>query len=152
MQLGQQLSVRQGQSLVMTPQLRQAIKLLQLSNQELSQYVDEIMQSNPFLENKNNGEINNSSLKENINSETLINDSTKVENSLEKEKSKYDESVWEESYKSETKSNIKSSQYDDISSIEERIAAPKKTLRNFLLEQISIDIKKSSEKNIALSL
>ena len=85
MQLGQQLSVRQGQSLVMTPQLRQAIKLLQLSNQELSQYVDEIMQSNPFLENKNNGEINNSSLKENINSETLINDSTKVENSLEKD-------------------------------------------------------------------
>ncbi len=152
MQLGQQLSVRQGQSLVMTPQLRQAIKLLQLSNQERSQYVDEIMQSNPFLENKNNGEINNSSLKENINSDNLINDSTKAENSLKKEKSKDDESVWEESYKTETKSNIKSSQYDDISSIEERIAAPKKTLRNFLLEQISIDIKKSSEKNIALSL
>ena len=34
------LDMRQGQSLVMTPQLQQAIKLLQLSNQELAEFVE----------------------------------------------------------------------------------------------------------------
>ena len=38
--LGQRLEIRQGQSLVMTPQLQQAIKLLQLSNMELTEYCE----------------------------------------------------------------------------------------------------------------
>ena len=38
MALTQRLEIRQGQSLVMTPQLQQAIKLLQLSNFELAEY------------------------------------------------------------------------------------------------------------------
>ena len=37
--LMQKLEMRQGQSLVMTPQLQQAIKLLQLSNIELAEFV-----------------------------------------------------------------------------------------------------------------
>lgn len=44
------LDMRQGQSLVMTPQLQQAIKLLQLSNIELSEYVDQELEQNPLLE------------------------------------------------------------------------------------------------------
>ena len=40
MALGQRLEIRQGQSLVMTPQLQQAIKLLQLSNIELAEYCE----------------------------------------------------------------------------------------------------------------
>jgi RNA polymerase sigma-54 factor len=44
------LEFRQSQQLVMTPQLQQAIKLLQLSNLELSQYVEEQLEQNPFLE------------------------------------------------------------------------------------------------------
>lgn len=42
--------LRQGQSLVMTPQLLQAIKLLQLSNVELSAFVEEELERNPLLE------------------------------------------------------------------------------------------------------
>ena len=38
--VGQRLEMRQGQSLVMTPQLQQAIKLLQLSNVELAEYCE----------------------------------------------------------------------------------------------------------------
>ena len=41
MALGPRLELRQGQSLVMTPQLQQAIKLLQLSNLELTDYVEQ---------------------------------------------------------------------------------------------------------------
>jgi len=46
----QNLDMRQGQSLVMTPQLQQAIKLLQLSNQELAEFVDAEIERNPLLE------------------------------------------------------------------------------------------------------
>lgn len=42
--------MRQGQSLVMTPQLLQAIKLLQLSNLELSAFVEQELERNPLLE------------------------------------------------------------------------------------------------------
>ena len=50
MALTQRLEFRQGQSLVMTPQLLQAIKLLQLSNLELSAFVEEELERNPLLE------------------------------------------------------------------------------------------------------
>ncbi|MEZ5953454.1 MAG: RNA polymerase factor sigma-54 [Hyphomonas sp.] len=45
----QSLDMRQGQSLVMTPQLQQAIKLLQLSNQELAEFVEAEIERNPLL-------------------------------------------------------------------------------------------------------
>jgi RNA polymerase sigma-54 factor len=44
------LDLRQSQSLVMTPQLQQAIKLLQLSNIELLAYVEDELLRNPMLE------------------------------------------------------------------------------------------------------
>jgi len=48
--VGQRLEVRQGQSLVMTPQLQQAIKLLQLSNIELAEYCEQELERNPLLD------------------------------------------------------------------------------------------------------
>ena len=50
----QRLDMRQGQSLVMTPQLQQAIKLLQLSNIELAEFVAEEIEKNPLLERGEN--------------------------------------------------------------------------------------------------
>jgi RNA polymerase sigma-54 factor len=50
MAIGPRLEFRQTQSLVMTPQLRQAIKLLQCSNLEVSAYVEEELSRNPLLE------------------------------------------------------------------------------------------------------
>ena len=47
--LGQRLEVRQGQGLVITPQLQQAIKLLQLSNLELDAFVEAELERNPLL-------------------------------------------------------------------------------------------------------
>jgi RNA polymerase sigma-54 factor len=44
------LEMRQGQALVMTPQLQQAIKLLQLSNIELQEFVEGELERNPLLE------------------------------------------------------------------------------------------------------
>ncbi len=50
MALAPKLQARQGAQLAMTPQLQQAIKLLQLSNIELSAFVEEQLEKNPLLE------------------------------------------------------------------------------------------------------
>jgi RNA polymerase sigma-54 factor len=50
MALSTRLEFRQSQALVMTPQLMQAIKLLQLSNLDLLAYVEEELEKNPLLE------------------------------------------------------------------------------------------------------
>lgn len=55
MGLSTRLVMRQGQSLVMTPQLLQAIKLLQLSNLELSAFVEQELERNPLLERADEG-------------------------------------------------------------------------------------------------
>ncbi|MEJ0011484.1 MAG: RNA polymerase factor sigma-54 [Bauldia sp.] len=56
MALSHKLELRQSQSLVMTPQLMQAIKLLQLSNLDLIAYVDAELERNPLLERAENEE------------------------------------------------------------------------------------------------
>jgi len=50
MALTQRLQIRQSQALVMTPQLMQAIKLLQLSNLDLVAYVEAELERNPLLD------------------------------------------------------------------------------------------------------
>ncbi|MTJ84192.1 MAG: RNA polymerase factor sigma-54 [Telmatospirillum sp.] len=50
MALTPRLDLRQTQSLVMTPQLQQAIKLLQLSNIELTSFIEQELERNPLLE------------------------------------------------------------------------------------------------------
>lgn len=50
MAIHQRLDMRQSQSLVMTPQLQQAIKLLQLSNIELAEFVETEIERNPLLQ------------------------------------------------------------------------------------------------------
>ena len=60
MALVPRLDLRQVQSLVMTPQLQQAIKLLQLSNLELSEYVERELEQNPLLEREDSDGHNDS--------------------------------------------------------------------------------------------
>ncbi len=50
MTINQRLDLKQSQTLTMTPQLQQAIKLLQMSNLELSEFVEAELEKNPLLE------------------------------------------------------------------------------------------------------
>ncbi|HHW43597.1 RNA polymerase factor sigma-54 [Desulfofundulus thermobenzoicus] len=50
MRLGYGLNVEQQQKLIMTPELRQAITILQLSSLELSMYIEQQLEENPLLE------------------------------------------------------------------------------------------------------
>ncbi|NLM04319.1 MAG: RNA polymerase factor sigma-54 [Clostridiales bacterium] len=65
MRLDYNLQLEQSQKLIMTPELQQAIKILQLSSIELEQYIQEKIESNPILEISN------------INSDKEINESKK---------------------------------------------------------------------------
>ena len=50
MAVGPRLELRQTQSLVMTPQLQQAIRMLQMSTLELNTYIEQQIEQNPLLE------------------------------------------------------------------------------------------------------
>ncbi|TCM17109.1 RNA polymerase RpoN-/SigL-like sigma 54 subunit [Novosphingobium sp. PhB165] len=56
MALGPRLDLRQSQSLVMTPQLQQAIKLLALSNLEIESFIGDALEANPLLDIGSTGE------------------------------------------------------------------------------------------------
>ncbi len=57
MSLAPRLDIRQSQSLVMTPQLQQAIKLLALSNLEIEGFIAEEVEKNPLLEAAQTDEV-----------------------------------------------------------------------------------------------
>ncbi|MFO6376414.1 RNA polymerase factor sigma-54, partial [Pseudomonas aeruginosa] len=50
------LVLKMGQQLTMTPQLQQAIRLLQLSTLDLQQEIQEALESNPMLERQEDGD------------------------------------------------------------------------------------------------
>ena len=55
MKLGYDLTIEQAQKLVMTPELIQAIQILQFNTQELDAYVEEQLLVNPVLEHSTAG-------------------------------------------------------------------------------------------------
>ncbi|MEW8973397.1 MAG: RNA polymerase factor sigma-54 [Tissierellaceae bacterium] len=56
MKLGYNLTLEQTQKLIMTPELRQAIQLLQFNSLELNEYIKKEMEENPMLEMENPSE------------------------------------------------------------------------------------------------
>lgn len=66
MALTPRLNLRQAQSLVMTPQLLQSIRLLQLTNMELERFLDEEIERNPLLERDERGAADGETLPEGL--------------------------------------------------------------------------------------
>ncbi|MCK5720862.1 MAG: RNA polymerase factor sigma-54, partial [Thiomargarita sp.] len=67
----QSLQIRLGQQITMTPQLQQAIRLLQLSNLELQTEIQQLLDSNIMLEvDETESDTESSNDDEDINSET----------------------------------------------------------------------------------
>ena len=67
MKLGYELTIEQSQKLVMTPELIQAIQLLQFNIQELDSYVQEQILANPVLERAEKTDSDNSETAESDN-------------------------------------------------------------------------------------
>lgn len=135
------LDLRQSQSLVMTPQLQQAIKLLQLSNIELAEFVEEELERNPLLE-KAPPESDTQSAAEEANKPSENEAKTKEpEPAQEKDRI-------EESYQSPDDFDAGSSmadmgsggnsKFEDIENSFENRLSSKKTLRTHLNEQLFV--------------
>ncbi len=146
MQITQNLKLKQSQSLVMTPQLQQAIKLLQLNNLELTDLVNKELEENPFLENQTSEE-NSEELNENTND---LNDSFETGESLKDEPKNDDyENRWDldSTYNSYNKSSNNDS--IDPGSVVEQTLSEKLSLKSILRSQADLEFSDTKEKNIA---
>ena len=159
MQLIPSLGQRQRQSLVMTPQLQQAIKLLQMTNLDIKNYLENQVLENPFLEVQSEETIfqtlpsseksPNSDMQvdvQPVDSETgvLSNDPT--------ENIDFDNRYSSSSLdlgNSLPKNHVADSNWDDIMS---NVAEQPDNLNTHILRQIDINIKNTREKFIACML
>ena len=167
MSISQRQEIKQTQSLVMTPQLQQAIKLLQLTNLEINEFVGQEIERNPLLEladpskpERGDGKLeefgsdNNS---ETFDTATLANKDNLPDTNDEPLDINYNEYLEENStnvsdfnYDQSSTWNIssnKTSNYDFNESLEQTIEN-KVSLTDHLLEQLNADIPDPAERLI----
>ena len=155
MKINQQLKIKQNQSIIMTPQLQQAIKLLQLSNIELSEYVENAKLENPFI--KDDLKTQKSVVKEHKTNDVVENskhnnDPLKSTSNIEMNNT-FDTHISEncyESKKSINKNNFESKN-SSLTDIIENTEANKISLKEFLINQIRLSFDKS-DQSLAISL
>lgn len=126
----QRLGLRQGQTMVMTPQLQQAIKILQLPAIELSTYIEEILEKNPFLMEE-----------EDISSQQQL-QQPKIKKIEGNASSGYVGQGTGIPYNSKYRTNV-------LDPVAAYAVAPKETLQEHILRQIHIDIKDTAKQKIA---
>lgn len=155
----QSLDLRFGQHLTITPQLQQAIRLLQLSSAELQQEIQEVLESNPLLEERELGESEikgengegASELPENGTDSSSSEDLTPTD--LTMERGTLDDasgdSDWAELFDSPKATGTRSD--DDLPDIDARNSPPQ-TLRDHLLWQMQMTPFSEDDKPIALAL
>ena len=158
MKLGQQLKIKQNQSLIMTPQLQQAIKLLQLTNIELADFIDKAQLENPFLKedcksiNKKTLDKVNPDVCDNMNSSL---DPLKKESSLDLENT-FDTHISSNSKKENQKlynnEIVKSGTNTSAGEVIEKTLKYKVSLREFLINQININFNDNDYKSVAIGM
>jgi len=130
----QKLDLRQSQNLVMTPQLQQAIKLLQLNNMELNEVIEEELEKNPLLEKAENPAEDESLEKQETNEKDNIEETFEAANNTEPEQTT-DFDAGSSMADLGTGGNSKFEDYEN--SLENRMEATK-TLRDHLTEQLQM--------------
>ena len=158
MKLGQQLKIRQNQSLIMTPQLQQAIKLLQLTNIELAEFIDKAQLENPFLKENSQSIINKNVEKENIDvSDNMTNslDPLKKENKIDLDNT-FDTHISSNSYtenkKLYEKEVIKSGNNISAGEVIEKTLKYKISLREYIINQINLTFGSNDNKSVAIAM
>ncbi len=166
MVLAPRLDLRQAQTLVMTPQLQQAIKLLQLSNLELTAYVEQELERNPLLE-REDGEADariSDAESQNASPERERTEEPLVDTAPGTEESKLDIDVdnqfnndsasdgdgegWQGSWEGR---GGRSDFLDDESDLAQTVAS-QKSLRDHLIDQLNLDVQSPGERMIGLHL
>lgn len=139
MKMGFELNLSQTQKLIMTPELRQAIQILQFNNVELMEFIYKQLEVNPFLESVDNR-----------NQESVSGDDRDNDNNYEKNDSN-DEIDWKEitekyddlSYKAYEK-NVDADEKQSF----ESYTSKKMSLKDHLMVQLGVSVKTNKEKRI----
>ena len=160
MKLGQQLKIKQNQSLIMTPQLQQAIKLLQLTNLELAEFVEKAQLENPFIQEQKEHLVTKKINKKNENPDVYQN----MENTTDpfKKDSQVDLQNTFDSHLSSNNNLENKKLYDrellrsgnNISAGEviEKTLENKISLKESLVNQINIEFSEKDNKSIAIAM
>ena len=156
MQISQNLKLKQSQSLVMTPQLQQAIKLLQMTNLELCQYLENQQAENPFLEiDTNTQESRNDDYQTQDETSNLSDDMQSGKSISEDPSSNQDyenryETELNERPKLDSPSPIsKNTSTEDFDDYISNLASRPETLKEHVRKQISLELKESKDLLIA---
>ncbi|MBI3545527.1 MAG: RNA polymerase factor sigma-54 [Gammaproteobacteria bacterium] len=157
----QSLDLKLGQHLTITPQLQQAIRLLQLSSIELQQEIQEALESNPLLEeNEKEDEVADVKVDgDNSANEISASSDTESESFEENDMSATDveandeaNSDWTENFESMTApTGSRNNSDDDFPDIDARNSLPL-TLRDHLLWQMQMTPFSDNDKQIAMAL
>ena len=137
MKMGFELNLSQTQKLIMTPELRQAIQILQFNNVELMEYVDKQLEVNPFLESMDNK-----------NSESVSDDELSNDSSYEQDEFN-DEIDWKEI--TEKYDDLSYKYYEKNSDSDEKqsfesYTSKKMSLKDHLMVQLGVSVKTNKEK------
>ena len=161
MTINQRLDLRQGQTLTMTPQLQQAIKLLQLSNLELAEYIEAELEKNPLLERDDGPAPEQKEGGETAESESeggeQVDRAESAENEpAERELDSGEGAGGEEGgfdYSTPSMAGVGAGgnlKFDDPDyNFENTLAADGKNLRDHLMDQINLDFPDNKERAIA---
>jgi RNA polymerase sigma-54 factor len=140
----QALQLKLGQQLTLTPQLQQAIKLLQLSTLDLQQTITETLESNPLLDEEDTlvDQVDNA-LKESVDfSETVSEDIPGTELQVD--------AAWEDVMPSAAPSTSNQPMGDSDMNFAERDSLPE-TLQSHLLWQLNLTRFSAADHTIALA-
>ena len=155
MKINQQLKIKQNQSIVMTPQLQQAIKLLQLTNIELAEYVENAKLENPFIKedlNIKNVDTNDKKTTDVFENTKQNEDPFKVNCDLEMNNS-FDTHISQSTFEKNknTITNNFEKKNNSLSEVIENTVSNKISLKEYLTNQIKLSFEKK-DQSVAISL
>ncbi|MGB1311444.1 MAG: RNA polymerase factor sigma-54, partial [Leucothrix sp.] len=141
--LKQGIQLKLGQSLSMTPQLQQAIKMLQLSSIELEQEIQTVLETNPLLDRVDNA------LENAQEAEQAAENSDGAEDGLSDTipEELATDSEWEDTY--DTERSISAPDSDSASDYIEKLHANSEGLTEHLLWQVDLSNLSVIDKKIA---
>ena len=128
------LDLKQAQQLVMTPQLREAISMLQLNNLDLAELVEKELEHNPLLEK-------DESKQEGEEPQTIDQPDAAEDGSIEQS--------FDAGSSNASKGTSGSHDFGDSDYMLENTAEPQKDLRTHLMDQLSVSIIEPRDKMIA---
>ena len=135
-------NIKQSQKMTLTPQLLKAIKLLELNNIDLDNYLQQEILDNPLLEKA----ADEQSLSDNIN------DNDKNLSSQDKSESSFSDNTDFEGSPSFDTANLYESSSTSIDNIIEETIESKNSLYQIITDQINISFQNKIDRLIALSI